>query len=109
MVDSQTQSVKVFIRLRDENLKEGMFMNAEINAMEFNNVFAVDRGLLNESQELFVVQDNKLSLKKVNPIHFTETLALIQGLADGEEIVAQPLIGAYEGMEVSSIPFEQKK
>ena len=109
MVDSQTQSVKVFIRLRDENLKEGMFMNAEINAMKFNNVFAVDRGLLNESQELFVVQDNKLILKKVNPIHFTETLALIQGLADGEEIVAQPLIGAYEDMEVFPIPFEQKK
>jgi len=77
--------------------------------MEFNNVFPVDRGLINGSKELFVVQDNVLRLRKVNPIHFTETLAIIKGLADGEQIIAQPMIGAFSGMEIKPVPYEPTK
>ena len=108
-VNSKTQSVEVYIRIRDSGLKEGMYMEADINAMEFSNVFSLDRGLLNESLELFVVKDNILSLHKVNPIHFTETLAIIRGLDDGVEIIAQPIIGAYSGMEINPVPYEKIK
>ena len=106
-VNSKTQSVEVYVRMSDSRLKEGMYMEADINAMEFSNVFALDRGLINGSQQIYIVKDNKLILQKVNPIHFTETLAIIRGLNDGEEIVAQPLIGAYSGMEVNPIPYNK--
>jgi len=108
-VNSKTQSVEVYIRMLDSRLKEGMYMEADINAMEFNNVFALDRGLLNETEEIFVVRNGKLILKKVNPIHFTETLVIIRGLNDGEKIVAQPLIGAFSGMEINPIPYNISK
>ena len=108
-VNTKTQSVEVYIRLRDSRLKEGMYMEADINAMEFTNVFALDRGLLNGSEEIFVVKDNKLNLRKVSSIHFTETLAIIRGLNDGEEIIAQPMIGAYSGMEINPIPYSKSK
>ena len=108
-VNINTQSVEVYIRMSDARLKEGMYMEADINAIEFSNVFALDRGLLNGSKQIFIVKDNKLSLRKVNPIHFTETLAIINGLDDGEEIVAQPLIGAYSGMEINPIPYNKSK
>ena len=108
-VNINTQSVEVYIRMSDARLKEGMYMEAHINAIEFSNVFALDRGLLNGSKQIFIVKDNKLSLRKVNPIHFTETLAIINGLDDGEEIVAQPLIGAYSGMEINPIPYNKSK
>ena len=106
-VNSKTQSVEVYVRMSDSRLKEGMYMEADINAMEFSNVFALDRGLINGSQQIYIVKDNKLILQKVNPIHFTETLAIIRGLDDGEEIVAQPLIGAYSGMEINPIPYDK--
>ena len=83
-------------------------MEADIDAITFNEVYALDRGLLNGSQEIFIVKDNKLNLRKVNPIHFTETLAIIEGLSDGEEIIAQPIIGAYSGMEIKPIPIQEK-
>lgn len=108
-VNIQTQSIEVYIRIRDSRLKEGMYMEADVNAIEFNGVFALDRGLLNGSQELFIVQDNKLSLRKVNLIHFTETLAIIRGLDDGQEIVAQPMIGAYSGMEINPVSYNKPK
>ena len=102
-VNTQTQSVEVFIRIKDKELKEGMYMQAYIDAITFDNVFAIDRGLINGSQELFIVKDNKLTLQKVNPIHYTETLAIIEGLLDGQQIIAQPMIGAYSGMEINPV------
>ncbi|MEK9741125.1 MAG: HlyD family efflux transporter periplasmic adaptor subunit, partial [Flavobacteriaceae bacterium] len=99
-VNTQTQSVEVFIQVKNKNLKEGMFLEANINAVDFENVFALDRGLLNGDQQLYIVENNKLVLRQVEAIHFTETLAIVKGLKDGEIIIAQPLIGAYEGMEV---------
>ena len=108
-VNINTQSVEVYIRMSDARLKEGMYMEAEINAIEFSNVFALDRGLLNGSKQIFIVKDNKLILRKVSPIHFTETLAIINGLDDGEEIISQPLIGAYSGMEINPIPYNKSK
>jgi len=108
-VNIKTQSVEVYIRMSDARLKEGMYMEAHINAIEFSNVFALDRGLLNGSKQIFIVKDNKLILRKVSPIHFTETLAIINGLDDGEEIISQPLIGAYSGMEINPIPYNKSK
>ena len=107
-VNTQTQSVEVFIRIKDKELKEGMYMQAYIDAITFDNVFAVDRGLINGSQELFIVKDNKLTLQKVNPIHYTETLAIVEGLLDGQQIIAQPMIGAYSGMEINPVLLQQK-
>ena len=107
-VNTQTQSVEVFVRIKDKELKEGMYMQAYIDAITFDNVFAIDRGLINGSQELFIVKDNKLTLQKVNPIHYTETLAIIEGLLDGQQIVAQPMIGAYSGMEINPVLLQQK-
>lgn len=108
-VNSETQSVEVFIRVNDSELREGVYMEALIGALEFENVFAVDRGLLNGDQELYLVEENKLILKKVDVVHFTESKAIIQGVADRLKIVAQPIIGAYQGMEVTPTLYDLTK
>ena len=108
-VNSETQSVEVFIRVNDSELREGVYMEALIGALEFENVFAVDRGLLNGDQELYLIEENKLILKKVDVVHFTESKAIIQGVADGLKIVAQPIIGAYQGMEVTPTLYDLTK
>ena len=71
------------------------------------NVFALDRGLINGSKELFAVRENKLISLKINPIHYTETQAIVEGLVEGEEIISQPIIGAYNGMEINPVDQEQ--
>ena len=99
-VNTQTQSVGVYIQVKNSLLKEGMYIEAQIEAKEFDNVFAINRGLLNGDQQLYVVVANKLELKRVVPLHYTETLAIVSGLENSDEIVAQPMIGAFVGMEV---------
>ena len=98
-VNTQTQSVDVFIRVRSTELKEGVYMEAQIGALEFENVFEIDRGLLNGDQQLYIIEEDKLQLKQVSVVHFTDTDAFVSGLTDGQKIVAQPIIGAYQGME----------
>lgn len=99
-VITETQSVEVFIRVNSTELKEGVYMEALIGALEFQNVFAIDRGLLNGDQQLYIIEDNRLLLRKVEVRHFTEAYAIVSGLEEGIAVVAQPIIGAYQGMEV---------
>jgi len=108
-VNTETQSVEVFIRVSSSELKEGVYLEALIGALEFNDVVALDRGLLNGDQELYLVEDDKLVLKKVEVAHFTDSHAVVHGLKDGVVVVAQPIIGAYQGMEVISTPFNTVK
>jgi len=108
-VNTETQSVEVFIRVSSSELKEGVYLEALIGALEFNDVVALDRGLLNGDQELYLVEDDKLVLKKVEEAHFTDSHAVVRGLKDGVVVIAQPIIGAYQGMEVISTPFNTVK
>jgi multidrug efflux pump subunit AcrA (membrane-fusion protein) len=108
-VNSETQTVEVFIRVNSKELKEGVYMEAMIGALDFTDVVALDRGLLNGNQELFIVEDGKLILKKVEVAHFTDSNAVVRGLEDGTVVVAQPIIGAYQGMEVIATPYNTEK
>ena len=101
-VTTQTQSVEVFIRVSNPELKEGMYMESQIGALEFENVFSIDRGLLDGDQQLYLIEKNQLQLKQVKVVHFTETDAIVSGLTDGQLLIAQPIIGAYKGMEVNT-------
>ena len=100
-VTTQTQSVEVFIRVSNPELKEVMYMESQIGALEFENVFSIDRGLLDGDQQLYLIEKNQLQLKQVKVVHFTETDAIVSGLTDGQLLIAQPIIGAYQGMEVN--------
>ncbi len=103
-VDAQTQSVQVFILVEDQRLKEGVYLNAQLNAIDIDNAFSVKRGLLNADQQLFVVEDEKLRLLQVEVVYYTETQAIVRGIEDGTQILAIPVLGAFEGMEVKSTP-----
>ena len=51
-VNTETQSVEVFIQVSSSELKEGVYLEALIGALEFNEVVALDRGLLSGDQEI---------------------------------------------------------
>ena len=105
-VDSKTQSVQVFILVQDSRLKEGIYLTAQLDAIDIADAFMVKRGLLNAEQQLFVVKDNQLKLKQVEVVYYTQTHAVVRGINDGEQLLALPVLGAFEGMEVNSTPME---
>ena len=100
MVDPASQTIPVFIEIKGKDLREGMYLEADVTAKEEKNTFEVSRKLLVENNKLFVVKDTVLEMVTVDPIYFKENTAIIKGLEDGTLIVANSIPGAYVGMPV---------
>ena len=99
-IDPMTQSVNLFIEVRGEGLREGMFLNADIQVEEIEDAFALNRKMVNDRGELYVLADSTLVIRQVEVVRFTEETAIIRGLNEGVLIPAQPVPGAYPGMPI---------
>ncbi len=99
-VDQATQTIKAFIEVKDDRLREGMYLEARLDAREEADAIEIDRSLLLENDKIFVVRDTILDLIDVKPVYFTNKTVVLKAVPDGTVIMAKPLIGAYTGMAV---------
>lgn len=99
-VDQATQTIKAFIEVSDENLKEGMYLEANLDAKTEENAIEIDRNLLLEGDQIFVVRDSVLDVISVNPVYFSNKTVVLKNVPNGTTIMSKPLIGAYTGMAV---------
>lgn len=105
-VDQASQTIKAFIDVADENLREGMYLEANLDAKDENDAIEIDRSLLLENDKIFVIRDTVLDLIDVKPVYFTNKKVVLKDVPDGTVIMSKPLIGAYTGMTVKI--FEDK-
>ena len=101
-IDQTTQTVRVFVEVTANDLREGMYVEANLQARSETNVFEVDRKLLFDKNKLFAVEDSALYAVKVIPVHFNEKTVVVKGLADGMKLLSKLVPGAYEGMKVKT-------
>lgn len=99
-VDQASQTIKAFIEVKDENLREGMYLEANLNAKSETDAIEVDRGLLLENDKIFVVRDSILDLIDVKPVYFSDKKVVLKEVPDGTTIISKPVVGAYAGMLV---------
>lgn len=99
-VDQASQTIKAFIEVENKNLREGMYLEANLDARKEENAIEVDRSLLLENNKIFVVKDSVLDVIDVRPIYFSEKRVVLKDVPDGTTIMSKPLIGAYTGMAV---------
>ena len=99
-MDQASQTIKAFIEIKDKSLKEGMYLEARLNAKEELNAIEVNRGLLLENNQIFVVRDSVLDLIDVEPVYFSDKKVVLKNVPEGTVIVAKPVVGAYSGMLV---------
>ena len=99
-IDQATQTIKAFIEVRDSNLREGMYLEASLYANEEANAIEVDRNLLMENNQIFIVRDSILDLIDVNPVYFSDKKVVLKEIPDGTTILSKPVMGAYTGMLV---------
>jgi multidrug efflux pump subunit AcrA (membrane-fusion protein) len=106
-IDATTQTITAFIEVKNDNLKEGMYLEANLNAKEESDAIEINRNLLLESEQIYIVRDSILDIMDVNPVYFSETKVVLKNVPNGTTILAKPVPGAYAGMLVK--PFEDKK
>ncbi|WP_292901626.1 HlyD family efflux transporter periplasmic adaptor subunit [Nonlabens sp.] len=99
-VDQASQTIITVIEVEHPDLKEGMYLTANIQAQKIENAIEINRSLLQNGNQLFTVNKGKLVLTDVIPVHFSDTTAVLKGLENGTVIVAKSIPGAYEGMIV---------
>lgn len=102
-LDQETQTVIVFIGVKGEGLIEGMYLEANITAKAEKNAIEIQRNLLLNEREIFVVENEQLVIKQITPVHYTEKTAVIKGLTNGSQMITRPVAGGYPGMPVKMI------
>ncbi|SFN78877.1 Multidrug efflux pump subunit AcrA (membrane-fusion protein) [Bizionia echini] len=104
-IDAATQTITAFIEVKNEQLKEGMYLEANLNAKEEPNAIEINRNLLLDDNKIFIVKDNVLDIMAVKPVFFSETTVVLKNIPNGTIILNKPVIGAYSGMLVK--PFTE--
>ncbi|MDY7395627.1 efflux RND transporter periplasmic adaptor subunit [Aureibaculum sp. 2210JD6-5] len=99
-IDQTTQTIKVFVEVRGTSLKEGMYLEAQLEAKEEPNAIKISRKLLIDESEIFIIKDSILDVIKVDPVYFSPKEVVIKGVPDGTKILSKSIPGAYAGMLV---------
>lgn len=105
-IDQETQTIKVFVEVKDDNLKEGMYLEAQLEAKDEPNAIKISRKLLVNNSEIFILRDSILDVIKVRPVYFTPNEVVIKDVPDNTQILSRSLPGAYSGMLVKAIKEE---
>ncbi|SHE72550.1 Multidrug efflux pump subunit AcrA (membrane-fusion protein) [Arenibacter palladensis] len=99
-VDLASQTITAFIEVKDPDLREGMYLEAHLKAKEEPNAIEINRSLLLETEQIFVVRDSVLDLIPVKPVYFSDNSVVLKDVPDGITILSKPVMGAYAGMLV---------
>tara|TARA_R110001583_G_scaffold7533_8_gene37231 strand:+ start:162 stop:1280 length:1119 start_codon:yes stop_codon:yes gene_type:complete len=105
-VDQATQTITAYIDVKDSNLKEGIYLEAHISGETVEDAIEIDRNLLLDNQQIFVVKNETLNVIPVKPVYFSETKMVVKGVPNGTIILKKPVPGAYAGMLVK--PFQDE-
>lgn len=100
-IDQATQTVKAYIEISGEDLKEGIYLEAQLVAKAEQNAYEMPRKLLVNNESVYVLRDSIIDLVKVNPVYFTDKTVVVKGLEEGTPVLTRAVPGAYPGMKVS--------
>ena len=100
-VDQVSQTINAYIEVKHPDLKEGMFLEANLVAKSESDAIEIYRKLLVDHTAVYAVKnDSILSLVNVNPVYFGAEIVVIKGLKNNDKILTQTLPGAFDGMIV---------
>jgi hypothetical protein len=103
VIDEKTQTQKVYITLNSSQLSEGMFLNGTVKTKSLGEVMVLPRTLLVDNNNIYSVVGNKLALTAVEVVKLDGNDMYVKGLEVGTTVLAQPLLGAYDGMPVQLV------
>ena len=78
-----------------------MFLSAAIDAKPKTNAYEIQRSLLIDDTNLFVVQDSTLALIPIEVLYKTNRSVIVKGLEDGMNVISKAVPGGISGMKVN--------
>ena len=102
-IDPNTQSVVIFIGVNSRNLREGMYLRGALDARSIKNAIKISIELLVNQNQVYIIENNKLALQKIEVVNKSANHAIIKGLADETLLLKEKIIGTYEGLKVKAV------
>ncbi|MAJ31988.1 MAG: efflux transporter periplasmic adaptor subunit [Flavobacteriaceae bacterium] len=102
-IDANTQSISVFVEVKSEDLREGQYLRAVLDAAPAENAIEIDRSLLVDQRQIYTVEDTLLKLMDVEIVHLTDQKAVVKGVEDGTLFIRKPVAGAFTDMLVKIV------
>lgn len=104
-IDPNTQSISVYIGIDDDatDVYDGLYLKAVIPGKVIDQGMEIERSVIRNKNEVFVVADSVLKTRKVNIVKVTSNIAIINGLDEGDKMVVDAPSNASNNMKVQIV------
>jgi multidrug efflux pump subunit AcrA (membrane-fusion protein) len=105
-LDLQTQSISVFVSVKNElenPIYRGQYLTAKFEGVVVNDVMEIPRNAVFNSDNVFLIRDGLLKKEVLNIVRLNEKTLFFNGLNQNDTIVVEPLVNVSENSRVQII------
>jgi membrane fusion protein (multidrug efflux system) len=104
-IDPNTQSISVYIGIDSDatDVYDGLYLKAVIPGKVIDQGMEIERSVIRNKNEVFVVTDGVLKTRQVNIVKVTSNKAIINGLNEGDLMVIDAPSNASNSMKVEIV------
>ena len=103
-IDPNTQMVSIFVELASKELKDGLYVSADIEAGLLEDVVEVDRRFVIDENYVYTIgPDSILKLTKIKVESLNSNTAFVSGIEKGSLLQNQYIPEAHPGMKVAPL------
>ena len=99
-INELTQSIDVFIKVDNANIKDGMYVTGKIQCDTLNSVSKIERSQLVDNNKVYTLKNDSLKMKTVDIITFQDEYAIVNGITKNDCVIEQYRNYFYDGMSV---------
>lgn len=101
-IDAQTQMVNVYISVSGNDLKEGMFLSANIELKKKVKAVEIPRKLLIEESFVYLLENGIVLKKKIDIAQYKDDVVIASGLEDGSLLILKTS-GIHKGIKGNAV------
>jgi len=98
-LDESTQSVNVYLTVRDSELRSGMYVEGDLPLNSYEKAIEISKDLLTRDEQVHVIEDSTIVSRKVKVVHYNEDTAIVQGLQDGDQLITEQITATEKGIK----------
>ncbi|MDZ7681934.1 MAG: efflux RND transporter periplasmic adaptor subunit [Fodinibius sp.] len=103
VIDPSNQSVKVYMKITDSELKPGAYVEGSIAGRRFVNAERIHQDALVRDSEIFVIRDSVATFRSIEVLAQSGDSVTISGIEPGAVIVDDFREAAFEGTTVAPL------
>ncbi|TKG92962.1 HlyD family efflux transporter periplasmic adaptor subunit [Puteibacter caeruleilacunae] len=88
-LNSKTQSINVYLGIKDDSLRAGMYLEGKLTVASWDKAVRIPKNLVTRDNKAYVITNNVVSTKRVTVLSYEEDTVVINGLDDGDILIAE--------------------